>query len=160
MVVWYVGAAVVAVLVVFDSVGLDYRLVALGALLPLLIDLPSGHMAYGHTLVGGVGLLAVVMVATIGRPRLLRRRLLCLPIGVLAGLLLSGAFLHDQVFLWPFVGDGFGDVSLWPPLTLLVLAEGIGVACCGWIWSRCRLQDPDRRRTFLRTGRLTDVGAR
>lgn len=160
MLVWYIGASVVAVLVVFDSVGLDYRLVALGALLPLIVDLPFGHMAYGHTLLGGVGLLTIVMLGTIGRPRLVRRRLLCLPIGVLAGLLLSGAFLHDQVFLWPFVGDGFGSVSLRPPLTLLVLAEGIGIACCGWIWSRCRLADPDRRGTFLRTGRLTDMGSR
>jgi hypothetical protein len=155
--VWYVGAAVVAVLVVFDSVGLDYRLVALGALAPLLVDLPSGHMAYGHTLVLGVGVLTVVMLGTIGRPRLLRRRLLCLPIGLLAGLLLSGAFLHDEVFLWPFVGDGFGDVSLWPPLTIIVLAEGIGIACCGWIWSRCGLADAERRSTFLRTGRLTEL---
>jgi hypothetical protein len=155
--VWYVGAAVAAVLVVFDSVGLDYRLVALGALTPLLIDLPSGHMAYGHTLVLGVGLLAIVMLGTIGRPRLLRRRLLCLPIGVLAGLLLSGAFLHDAVFLWPLVGHGFGDVSLWPSLTVIVFAEGIGIASCGWIWSRCGLADPDRRSTLLRTGRLTDL---
>jgi hypothetical protein len=135
-------------------------LVAFGALLPLLVDLPFGHMAHGHTLIGGVGLLTLVMLGTIGRPRLLRRRLLCLPIGVLAGLLLSGAFLHDQVFLWPFVGDGFGDVSLWPPLTLLVLAEGIGIAACGWIWSRCGLGEPDRRSQFLRTGRLTDRGRR
>lgn len=160
MLVWYVGASVVAVLVVFDSSGLDYRLVALGALAPLLIDLPLGHMAFGHTLLFGVALLTLTMVGTIGRSRLLRRRLLCLPIGVLAGLLLSGAFLHDEVFLWPFVGDGFGSVSLWPSLTIAVLAEGIGVACCGWIWSRCGLADRDRRSLLVRTGRLTDRGAR
>ncbi|MFM7060299.1 MAG: hypothetical protein ACKOZL_03835 [Actinomycetes bacterium] len=153
---WYVGASIVAVLVVFDSSGLDHRLIALGAIAPLIIDLPVGHMAVGHTLVLGVALLAAVMVGTIGRSRLLRRRLLCVPIGFLAGLLLSGAFLHDEVFLWPFIGDGFGSVALLPPLTLLVLAEGIGVACCGWIWSRCGLADPDCRAVFLRTGRLTD----
>ncbi|MEY3360812.1 MAG: hypothetical protein RL531_531 [Actinomycetota bacterium] len=154
--VWYVGASIVSVLVVFDSSGLDHRLVAVGALTPLILDLPFGHMAYGHTLLFGVALLAATMVGTIGRSRLLRRRLLCLPIGVLAGLLLSGAFLHDEVFLWPFIGDGFGSVSLWPPLTVLVLAEGIGIACCGWIWSRCGLADAGRRSVFLRTGRLTE----
>lgn len=158
--IWYIGASIVAVLVVFDSSGLDHRLIALGALAPLLLDLPVGHMAYGHTLVLGVLLLGVTMVGTIGRSRLLRRRLLCLPIGVLAGLLLSGAFLHDEVFLWPFIGDGFGSVSLWPPLTVGVLAEGIGIACCGWIWSRCGLADRGRRSLFLRTGRLTDPVAR
>ena len=73
MLLWYVGVSVVAVHVVFRSTGLDYRLVAVGALGPLLVDLPFGHMAYGHTLLVAVGLLEVVMLATIGRPRLLRR---------------------------------------------------------------------------------------
>lgn len=154
---WYLGVSVVAVHVVFRSVGLDYRLIAVGALLPLLVDLPAGHMAWGHTLLGAVLLLLLVMLATIGRPRLLRRRLLCLPIGVMAGLLLSGAFLHDQVILWPFVGDGFGDVPLLPPLTLVVLSEGIGLACCGWAWGRFGLGDGARRRGFLRSGRLVEV---
>ena len=130
---------------------------SVGALGPLLVDLPFGHMAYGHTLLVAVGLLAVVMLATIGRPRLLRRRLLCLPIGVMAGLLLSGAFLHDQVILWPFVGDGFGDVALIPALTPLVLAEGIGLACCGWAWGRFGLGERARRSEFLRTGRLVEM---
>ncbi|MFM7270182.1 MAG: hypothetical protein ACKO2C_00920 [Actinomycetes bacterium] len=156
MLLWYVGVSVVAVHVVFRSTGLDYRLVAFGALGPLLVDLPFGHMAYGHTLLVAVGLLAAVMLATIGRPRLVRRRLLCLPIGVMAGLLLSGAFLHDQVILWPFVGDGFGDVALIPALTPLVLAEGIGLACCGWAWGRFGLADRERRAAFLRSGRLVE----
>lgn len=157
MLLWYVGVSIVAVHVVFRSVGLDYRLVALGAVAPLVVDLPFGHMAYGHTLVAAVVLLVAIMVLTIGRSRLLRRRLLCLPIGVLAGLLLSGAFLHDRVILWPFVGDGFGDVPLVPPLTLLVLGEGIGLACCGWAWGRFGLGRSDRRASFVRTGRLVEV---
>ena len=37
------------------------------------------------------------MLVTIGRPRLLRRRLICVPIGWFCGLVLSGAFLHDAV---------------------------------------------------------------
>jgi hypothetical protein len=154
---WYVGVSVVVVHRVFRSSGLDYRLVAAGALLPILVDAPIGHMAYGHAFVVGISMLALVMVSTIGRPRLLRRQLLCLPIGVLCGLVLSGAFLHDQVFLWPLVGGGFGDVALIPPLTLLVLSEGIGVACLGWIWGRFGLGDPERRSSFFRYGRLTEV---
>ena len=47
---------------------------------------------------GGVALLAVVMVGTIGRPRLVRRRLLCLPIGMFCGLVLSGAWMETDLF--------------------------------------------------------------
>ncbi len=154
---WYVGVSVVLVYRVFSSSGLDYRLIAAGALLPLLVDAPLGHMADGHAFILGIGLLALVMVGTIGRPRLLRRQLLCLPIGVLCGLVLSGAFLHDQVFLWPLVGGGFGDVALFPPLTLLVLSESIGIACLGWMWGRFGLGDAERRSLFLRSGRLSEV---
>ncbi len=154
---WYIGVSVVVIYRVFTSSGLDYRLVGGGALLPLFLDAPLGHMAYGHAFIIGVCLLTLVMLGTIGRPRLLRRQLLCLPIGVLCGLVLSGAFLHDQVFLWPLVGEGFGDVALIPPLTLLVLSESIGIACLGWMWGRFGLRDPERRSLFLRSGRLSEV---
>ena len=50
MLLWYVGMSVLLVANVFRSVGVDYRLVALGALLPLVVDLPVGHRAFGHTL--------------------------------------------------------------------------------------------------------------
>src|SRR5260370_28926291 len=113
MLVWYVGLSVLIVANVFRSTGLDYRLVALGALLPLLVDLPAGHRTFGHALIFPVALFVVVMVATVGRPRLLRRRLLCVPIGVFVGLVLSGAFTQDHVFLWPFLG-GAGHAPLLP----------------------------------------------
>ena len=61
-------------------------------------------MGPGHSIVVAVGVLTVVMVGTIGRSRLLRRRLVCVPIGWFCGLVLSGAFLHDTVFLWPLLG--------------------------------------------------------
>jgi hypothetical protein len=154
---WYVGPSIVAVHDVFRSHGLDYRLIALGALAPLLVDLPSGHMGPGHSIVVTVGVLAVVMLGTIGRSRLLRRRLVCLPIGWFCGLVLSGAFLHDTVFLWPLLGTDTGDVGLFPPPTLFVLAEAAGFAICAWSAARFGLADPDRRSAFLREGRLTEA---
>src|SRR6266851_7350350 len=111
MLFWFAGLSVLIVANVFRSTGLDYRLVALGALLPLLVDVPVGHRAVGHALILPVGLAVAVMLATTGRPRLLRRRLLCVPIGVFVGLVLSGAFTQDHVFLWPFLGAS-GDESL------------------------------------------------
>ena len=153
MVFWYLAPSIVAVHNIFRSQGLDYRLIALGALLPLLVDAPLGHFAYGHSLFVAVGLLAVVMVATIGRPRLLRRRLICLPIGWFCGLVLSGAFLHDVSFLWPPLGSD----SLIPPVTILVLLDAAGFAIGVWAWGRFGLSDRATRDAFLRTGRLRDA---
>jgi hypothetical protein len=155
---WFVGPSIVGVYEVFRSRGLDYRLIALGALAPLLVDLPLGHMGPGHSIVVAVGVLALVMIGTIGRSRLLRRRLVCLPIGWFCGLVLSGAFLHDTVFLWPLLGTDPGDVGLFPPLTLLVLAEGAGFAVCAWSVGRFRLREPQPRAEFVHDGRLVELG--
>ena len=62
MFLWYVGLSVLLVANIFKSVGLDYRLIALGALLPLLVDVPVGHRAFGHTLAFAAVTLVVVMV--------------------------------------------------------------------------------------------------
>jgi hypothetical protein len=153
---WYIGPSIVAVHDIFKSRGLDYRLVALGALLPLLIDAPLGYYAYGHSLVVAVVALGAVMLATIGRSRLLRRRLICLPIGWMCGLVLSGAFLHDVSFLWPLLGSDFPDDSLVPPVTVFVLLEAAGIAITAWAWGRFGLSDPATRADFFRHGRLRE----
>ena len=153
---WYVGPSIVGVFEVFRSSGLDYRLIALGALAPLLVDLPAGHMGPGHSIVVAVGVLALVMVGTIGRPRLLRRRLVCIPIGWFCGLVLSGAFLHDVSFLWPLLGSDFPDDSLFPPVTILVLLDAAGLAITVWAWGRFGLNDRETRDDFLRRGRLSE----
>ena len=105
----------------FQSAGLDFRTVALGALLPLLVDLPAGHQAFAHTLLAPVALLALVMLATSGRGhRLLRRRVIGLPIGWFCGLALSGAFASQRVFWWPGFGTGFGHIALLPAAPVVV----------------------------------------
>lgn len=154
---WFVGPSILAVYEVFRSRGLDYRLIGVGSLLPLIIDAPIGRFGPGHSLVVAVAALTVVMVGTIGRSRLLRRRLVCLPIGWFCGLVLSGAFLHDQAFLWPLLGTDTGDVGLLPPPTLLVLAEAAGLSVIGWSAGRFGLDRPGRRAEFWRTGRLEEA---
>ncbi|HEY7107601.1 MAG TPA: hypothetical protein VH986_14465 [Acidimicrobiia bacterium] len=153
MFLWYVGLSVLLVAAIFKSSGIDYRLVAVGSLLPLVVDLPLGHRAYGSTLLFAVVLLVVVMVGTIGRPRLLRRRLLCLPIGVFCGLVLSGAFLNDERFWWPFVG-AFGHDSLLPTAWVVVVEELVGLVVCWYLVGQYDLYLPGPRREFWRTGRL------
>jgi hypothetical protein len=156
MVLWFLAPSIVAVHDIFRSRGLDYRLIGLGALLPLLVDAPLGYFAYGHSLFVAVAVLGLVMVGTIGRSRLLRRRLICLPIGWLCGLVLSGAFLHDVSFLWPLLGSDFPDDSLVPPITILVLLDAAGLAVGVWAWGRFGLSDRATRDEFLRFGRLRE----
>ncbi len=153
---WFVGPSVLGIYEVFRSRGLDYRLIALGSLLPLLVDLPIGHFGPGHSIVVAAAVLTIVMIGTIGRPRLVRRRLVCVPIGWFCGLVLSGAFLHDHSFLWPLLGRDWGTVELWPPPTLLVLGEAAGMAIIGWSLGRFGLDRSGPRAEFLRTGRLSE----
>jgi hypothetical protein len=154
---WYVGLSILIVHYVFRSAGVDYRLVAAGSVLPLVVDLPFGRLAYGHALITGVALLFVVMVATIGQPRLLRRRLICLPIGYLCGLVLSGAWASSEVFWWPFLGRALPHDDLLPPLGVVALQELVGLAACAWIVVLFGLTDRAKRDQFLRAGRLREA---
>lgn len=151
---WYVAGSILIVSGVFRSHGVDYRLVAAGALLPLVLDAPWRRPAVGHTLLAAAVLLVVVMVATIGRPRLLRRRLLCLPIGMLCGLVLAGAWTDTHVLWWPTLGSGFPHRALLPAWGIVALEEVAGIAAVVWMVDRFRLREPVTRDAFLRTGRL------
>jgi len=152
---WYIGLSVFGVATIFRSVGIDYRLVAIGSLLPLLLDLPIGYRAYGYTLLFAVAMLTVVMLGTIGKPRLLRRRWLCLPIGVFAGIILSGAFTNQDLFWWPFLGSSFPHDALLPAWWVVLIEELVGLFVCWVLVGQYDLWLPGPREEFLRTGRLT-----
>ena len=156
MLLWYLGMSVLIVANVFRSVGVDYRLVALGALLPLVVDLPVGHRAFGHTLLFPVALLVVVMLATVGRSRLLRRRLLCVPIGVFCGLVLAGAFTASDTFWWPLPGTALDAGSLLPVWWGVLIEELVGLVACWWVVGQFDLYLPQPRADFVHTGRLRE----
>ena len=65
---WFAACGVVLVALVFGSSGVDYRIVALGSVLPLAEN-PTGSPWVLHTLVGSVVLLTAVMALTAGRGR-------------------------------------------------------------------------------------------
>jgi hypothetical protein len=151
---WFAGGAFVLVWLVFRSPAVDYRLVVVGALLPL-VELPFGSPRLLHSLTGAVALLALAMLLT-PRRRLVQRRLVAIPIGVLIHLLLDGIWADTQAFWWPFAGLAWSEAAL-PELArggLNVLLELAGAAALWWCWRRFRLYEPARRDRFLRTGQL------
>lgn len=154
MVLWFVGPSILIVWAVFSSPAADYRYVALGSLVPLL-ELPFGEPRLLHSLSGAALGLLVVMVGAMGR-RLVQRRLLGIPIGMLLHLVLDGAFADTRAFWWPFAGTSWSRSEL-PELGrggLSIVLELIGLAACWWGYRRFRLDEPERRAAFLRTGRI------
>ena len=156
MFVFFVAVAVIGVLVVFDSPAIDYRYVVGGAVLPLAEGI-TGRPLVLHTLIGSVALLALVMAVTVGS-RLLRRRLLGVPIGAFVFLAASGAWTRTDLFWWPFAGlDGIAAAPLPEfdrPLGILALLELLGVCAMAWLIRRFELTRPENRRKLLRSGRL------
>jgi hypothetical protein len=151
---WFAGGAVVIVWLVFRSPAIDYRLVVLGALLPLL-ELPFGSPRVLHALAGAAAVLGLVMVVT-PRRRLAQRRLVAIPIGMFLHLLLDGIWTDTRAFWWPFAGLAWSDERL-PELSrgaFDVVLEIAGAAALWWAWRRFRLYEPERRARFLRTGRI------
>jgi len=153
---WFVASAVLVVLFVFDSPAADYRFVALGAVLPL-VEAISGRPLVLHTLLGSVGLLSLVMMATPGR-RILRRQLLGMPIGSFVFLVVSGAWTRTGLFWWPMAG--VDEIARGPlpefdrPFALLVVMEILGVGSMLWLISRLRLRELENRRRLIHTGRF------
>ncbi len=159
MLLWFVFGSIFGVWNVFQSPGLDFRLIVLGALLPTLLDLPFGEQAYAHTMLAATLALVVTMLATTGRGRRLRRRrALSLAIGWYCGLVLSAAWAHKEVFWWPAFGTSFPHVSLFPAWPIVVVEELLGLAAAGWVWTRFGLRDSARRGQLVRAGRLTIAG--
>jgi membrane-bound metal-dependent hydrolase YbcI (DUF457 family) len=137
---WFAAFAVLGAWQVLRDARFDYRLVALGAVAPALLDAPAGHRALAHTLVFAVGSLVVVMLATVNR-RSLRRHLIALPIGFFAHLVLDGVFADKALFWWPAFGD-WGDTAIVPPLPWLLVREAVGLVAAGYVlrlWRAGRL---------------------
>ncbi len=158
---WFLALSFVLVAAVFDSPALDYRVVMLGSVLPV-VELVAGGPWALHTLLAPLVVLAVVMLATRGR-RLARRRWLGLPIGLFLYLVLDGAWLRTDLFWWPAFGArvGGGDLPEFKPLAALIALELVGLAAGGWAVNRYGLADRERFRLFCARGRLdrTQMGA-
>ena len=153
---WFVALAVAGVFLVFRDPAIDYRAVALGALLPDLVDgLSRRGVGPFHSVVTSVALLVVVMLVTIGR-RSVRRRLLAGVVGVFAHLVLDGAWANTDVFWWPISGSITPGRLPWIDrgIAIVVVQEIVGVGVAVWLYRRFALATSENRAELLRSGRL------
>ena len=155
MFLWFIGTAIISVLFVFRDDRFDYRVLALGALLPDVIDVFTGGAWVFHSVLGSVLALALVM-AFARRGTAARRMSLAIPIGMFMHLVFDGAFNNTKVFWWPFAGFNFGGASIpsFDRIGLDVILEIAGAAMLTWVWRTNNLSSPRARQEFLRTGRL------
>ena len=154
MVIWFVVLAPVLVAEVFRSPMMDYRLVAVGAALPLVEVVIGANVL--HTLLGAAVILMLVMLTT-QRRRLARRRWLGIPIGIFIHLVLDGSWTRTELFWWPVFGFDFGPTTLPEfdrPLAIVLLLELLGVVAAVWAYRRYDLADPAKRARLVKTGQL------
>lgn len=156
MLLWFAGVSFAFVWLVFRSPALDYRLVMLGSVLPIG-EVALGGPKLAHTLLAPVALLTLVMLAT-QRRRLVRRRWISLPIGLLMHLVLDGVWTKPAVFWFPFLGAGFEPSDLPEldrPFVVIATLELAGLAALVWCWVSFGFSDRDKRDLFWRTGHLS-----
>lgn len=154
MLIWFLVLAPVLVAEVFRSPMIDYRLVAVGAALPLVEVFIGANVL--HTLLGAVVVMTVVMLTT-QRRRLVRRRLLGIPIGLFVHLVLDGSWTRAELFWWPVFGFDFGPDTLPEfdrPLIVGLVLELLGAAAAVWAYRRYDLADPVKRSRLVQTGQL------
>lgn len=155
MILWFVVVAPILVAEVFQSPRVDYRLVSVGALLPLVEVVGVPFVAL-HTLLAPVLVLTLVMAATSGR-RLLRRRLIGIPIGLFLHLVLDATFTVAELFWWPAFSVAV-DRDLLPevgrPILVGLALDAVAVIAAWWAVGRYDLRVAENRSRLLATGHL------
>jgi hypothetical protein len=171
MLFWHVGATIGFIRYAFRDEAMDLRILALGSLLPDLIDTPIGLALWpsfrsvrlaSHTILFASVLLVLVMATTRrGRPR---KRWMPLAVGVLIHLVLDAMWTSPATLWWPFLGWDFDATSYqtaWAYLEWLLTdmrtwgLEAVGLAYLSILARRSQLGEPDARQTLLRTGRVS-----
>lgn len=170
MLFWHVGATIALARYAFRDDRMDLRMLALGAILPDLIDTPVGLLFYdrlgsvrlvSHGLIVATTIMVVVVLTTRrGRPR---KRWMPLAIGIFLHILLDALWLDPETLWWPLFGWGFSPAG---PATVGAYMESVarnwwvwlgelaGLMYLTYLWSAADLSDGEKRSTFWRTGRI------
>ncbi|HEX9977789.1 MAG TPA: metal-dependent hydrolase [Acidimicrobiia bacterium] len=171
MFLWHVGVTTLIVRYVFRDPAMDLRWLAVGSILPDVIDKPIGsilfngtfhtHRVYGHTLLFPVAAMILALIVT-RRGSTARKAAFAVIIGSFVHLVLDGAWTSPEGFLWPVFGWTFPPVSGsdFPTLVkamitdpLVWAGEAFGAAYLVYLWRR-HLAGVGALRRFLGDGQI------
>lgn len=146
--------SVLATLLIFRSRGIDYRAVAIGSLLPFVIDTFFGEQKLGHSFFLPCILLAVIMLATMKTSRLFRRRILCFVVGMFWAFVFEGTFRYSSVWFWPIKAGNTQHIDLLPSLNIMLIRDTIGLVALWILFGLGELYKRENRIEFKKTGRI------
>lgn len=150
---------------------MDLRFLALGAVLPDIVDTPIGLILWStwqtprlwtHSLLFGSVLMAVTLAVTRRGDR--RKQWMLLATGVLMHLALDGMWTQPESLWWPFLGfefTGTGLATVAEYVSQVVrdpwmwLGEVGGLGYLGYLWWRSGLNQAHQRAMLLATGRVS-----
>lgn len=155
MLFWFAGLSFAGVALIFASPAIDYRLVLVGSVLPVVEMVIEGPWVL-HSLLAPVVVMTLVMVLFPGK-RLVQRKWLGVPIGMFLYLVLDRAWARTTLFWWPLFGVSVNgdDLPGWESPVALIVMELIGLAALIWVVRRYRLTQESERRLFWSKGRLS-----
>lgn len=174
MIFWHVAAALFLFRWIFRDPKVDLRFLAVGAVLPDVVDLLIGTVLFAdryssgeihaHTLVVPTVVAVVILLATRRGRR--RRAWMALIVAWFFHLLIDGMWASSEIFLWPLFGVDFprGPDPYWRDVWTRAfddpwrwVTELIGLGYLVWLWFATGLNRPDRRSQFLDDGRLPQM---
>ena len=142
--------------VIFRSPFFDYRLLALGALLPV-VETMAGFQWLLHTLFFGVFVLSSIMLFGKGN-RKIQQKLLPLPIGLLTHLILDGTWTEKEIFWWPVTGRDLMGIEAsrleFSFLPSVIILETLGIIIALWGWRKFEFHKQINRKAFIKRGHL------
>lgn len=171
MLFWHVGATTAFTRYAFRDPAMDVRFLALGAILPDLIDLPVGIALWdrfesvrlmSHSIALGAVLLVVVLVVTRRGRR--RKQWIMVAVGVMLHLVLDAMWNLPETLWWPFLGSEFtatGFSTFGAYLRDLVMdplmwaGEVAGAVYLVRLARKSNLGEAGSRRAFFETGALS-----
>lgn len=169
MLFWHLGGTIAIARYAFRDERMDLRFLALGALLPDLIDKPIAYFVFeryhatrlwGHTLLfASLLMVAVLLLTRRGRPR---RRWMAVTVGVLIHLILDFSWAAPETLVWPFLGWDFTTVPADEGgyITAVLsdpwrwVQELAGLAYLVVLGRRADLGSAEQRTRLLRTGQI------
>ena len=146
MLLWFAGLSFIIVATVFACPAIDYRLVVIGSLVPVIEMVLEGPWVL-HSLLAPVVVMGFVMIAFQGK-RLKQRKWLGIPIGMFLYLFLDRAWT-----LSGFQIDKANAPTREQPVVLVVM-EATGLLAASYGVRKYKIYEKENMKLFLRTGRI------